>query len=91
MKIFCIAVIFGIFLLEEGHALICKNNFQTSKSALQRTKNEQFLMQSFQGDTAALFLHNFKNGNMDGENNFIVLRGTSSIGRIVEKVSDVNF
>ena len=87
MRIFFVIAVFGMVVFGEARALICKSNFQNSDSAIQRTKNEEFL-RSFKGDTAALFLHNFKNGDIGGENSFIVIRGTSSIGRVIKKISD---
>ena len=87
MKNFYVIVVFGIFLLEVAHASICRNGFENSNNSIQRAENEEFL-KSVRGDTAALFLHNFKSGNIDGENSFIVMRGTSFVGRVIKKIND---
>ena len=85
-KMYFIAFI-GIFTSSKAHSLICRDSWQDSDTAAQRTANEK-LLKSFQGDTGKLFLQNFKDGNIEGESSFISIRGTSSIGRILKKIDD---
>ena len=83
-KLYFIAFI-GIFTSGKAHSLICRDSWKDS--AAQRTANEK-LLKSFQGDTGKLLFQNFKDGNIEGENSFIAIRGTSSIGRILKKIDD---
>ena len=87
MKKLYFIVFFGIFIADKAHSLICRDSWKDSDTAAQRAANER-LLKSFQGDTGKLFFQNFKDGNIKGENSFIAIRGTSSIGRILKKIDE---
>ena len=87
VKNLCLVVFCGIFISGKTHSLDCKDSWKGSSAAAQRADNEE-LLRSFQGEPDKLFFRNFKDGNMEGENSFIAIRGTSSIGRVLQKTDD---
>lgn len=80
-------LICGVFISGNTYSLDCDDLWKDSDRSAQRENNER-LLRSFQGDTGQLFFQNFMDGNLGGENNFIAIKGTSSVGRILKKIDD---
>ena len=87
MKNLYLIAICGVFISGNAHSLDCDGLWKDSDRAAQRENNER-LLRSFQGDTGRLFFQNFQDGNLEGENSFIAIQGTSSVGKILKKIDD---